>query len=676
MSSTRRLFLATATSSALVTLSLLLAPGADATATRRFVIDSAADFSAGELDGTRVHAAGHLELGLAKSRVAIQHGQGEARTDEALAYAAVEVGDAVYVGTGEAGRIYRVRGDEATLFAETGALMVASLAASDDTLYAGTLPEGKVFAIPLSGEPTPRELVTLEETQHVWALQLAGSTLYAGSGPEGRVHAIDTRTGTATVWADFEAGHVLSLASGPEGSLFAGTSDDALVYRILGENRFEVVHDFPGNEIAALAHRDGVLAVVANEMPAPRTPTKSSSSSRPRPGKGRVYRVDALGRNERLLYRAEGHFTAVAIDDEGYLLIGGGREGKLFRASPDHEVSTLLDVDERQLLSVSATYVVTGDPAAFYRIESSAPTDAFWTSKVYDAGFAARWGRIGWRASGRVEVQTRSGNREEPDASWSDWSSVMREPGVVRSASARYVQVRIRLASADAVVRGVELFYLPQNQRPVLLGVGLDPSTTKNGARPSGSKLKIAWRVTNTDGDDLRYRLRYRPEGQTEWRVLTREDEVLTESNRSWETTGLPDGLYEIEVEASDELANPANRSLRHRAVSEPILVDNHAPSVERLRYRGGELSGRAIDSLGPITELAIALDGRRFLPILPSDGILDTAAEAFAVRLADVLPELAEGLHVVAVKAKDARGNTGVAELEVQVAETHLRTE
>ena len=50
---------------------------------------------------------------------------------------------AIYLGTGNDGRIYRLRGDVVERFAETGQLLVSALAIGEGgVLYAGTLPEG------------------------------------------------------------------------------------------------------------------------------------------------------------------------------------------------------------------------------------------------------------------------------------------------------------------------------------------------------------------------------------------------------------------------------------------------------------------------------------------------------------------------------------------------------
>src|SRR5690606_11071000 len=146
--------------------------------------------------------------------------------------------------------------------------------------------------------------------------------------------------------------------------------------------------------------------------------------------------------------------------------------------------------------------------------------------------------------------------------------------------------------------------------------------------RPS-AEYKLSWKAENPDGDQLRYRLRFRAEHQPRFRAMHPDTEVITDPNFTWDTSGIPDGFYVVEVEASDELANPEGLTLRTTARSEPIRIDNHPPSVTA-RAEGKKVVGTARDSLGPIARLEYALNGREFRVFFPVDHLLDTAEERF----------------------------------------------
>jgi len=650
---TRALLFAAA--SALASTVVLIALPASAVSTRHFTLDDAGDFNRGELDGAMVRSDGAVVPGVTTTRLGLG--------DEALAYATVRGDDgSVYVGTGGEGKIYRLRGGEVAPFADTGQLLVSSLAIDGDTLYAGTLPEGRIYTVALA-DGAVEELVQLPDTEHVWALVHDGRRLYAGTGPEGKLFAIEPG-GQANVVYDASQGHIMALALDGE-DLYAGTDGEAIVYRVRGTD-VSVVYDFPGNEVTALDAAGGVLAVAANDMPTPRPVTKSKNRSKRRTvGKGRLYRVSAEGRAERLHGDDDEHFTAVQIVGE-QIYVGTGKEGRIHRVGFDRRRATYVDVDERQVTALAldgdAPVFVTGDSAAIYRVGEATGDAATWTSKALDAGFVARWGRLEWRGDGRIAVRTRSGNSEEPDETWTDWSAPMQSTGPIRSPAARFLQIRAEL-TRGSVLRATQAFYLPQNQRAALTKVSVDDRGSDPDSPPSPSqRLKIEWSVTNPDNDALRYRLRYRQEGQERWRPMFEEDVEVTGDHYTWDTSGIPDGWYVVQVEASDEEDNPGALTLRDLGTSEPFLVDDHDPTVE-VQLRGGRLVGTARDAMGPIAKLEFAVDGGDWRLFFPEDQLLDEAEERFDLDLA----ELASGTHVLAVRATDAAGNSAVAEVEGQ---------
>jgi hypothetical protein len=186
------------------------------------------------------------------------------------------------------------------------------------------------------------------------------------------------------------------------------------------------------------------------------------------------------------------------------------------------------------------------------------------------------------------------------------------------------------------------------------------PSTGGDEPPAPTTVYRVEWKTDNPDGDELRFRLRYRAEGQEIWRDILKESETLTKSQHEWDTQGLPDGHYRIRVEASDELANPARYALSSNAVSEPFLVDNHPPRIEGLRATGRNVQGTARDEAGPVAKLEYAVDGGDWHPFFPVDDLLDSAEERFNLELEGLEP----GSHIIAVRVTDAAGNTGVSEV------------
>lgn len=654
---------------------------ASAVSTRAFTVDESAAFQQGELNHVSVFSDATVRPGVELRRIAMP--------DVPVAYAIARTSDGTaFIGTGNDGKIYRLRGDTLTVYAETHQLLVSALVFGEGgVLYAGTLPEGRVYAIAREGEA--REVVRLPEADHVWSLaySTARHTLFAATGANGKIFAIDAN-GRAEVYFDADAQHIMSLALDRDGNLYAGTSDTALLLRVRGPGRAEVVYDFPGNDVTAIAIRDGVLAVAANEF------TESSSSSstttttgttgaarptpapRPRAGKGRLFRVAADGRVEQVFNNEDGHFTGVELDSAGVIYVSSGKDGRVYRVMPDRTSAVWIDVDERQVMAISLTHrdplFVTADVGAIYRVVPGMPAVAEWTSKVLDAEWSARFGDLTWRGEGAIQFQTRSGNTERVDSSWSEWSQALAAPGPIRSAAARFLQVRARFPqSGPALLRSVTAYYLPQNQRATVRDVSVArraltkrvtdtiPETTADDIPAPSVTARLTWKLDNPDGDRLRFRLQFRNESQDVWRPMHRDTEVVSRLEYAWDTSAVPDGFYRVRVNVSDEPSNPATYVLTSNADSGPILIDNHAPRIESLGVEGGHLRGRAIDTLGPISRLEYAVDGGEWRSLFPTDDLLDTASEAFDVTLSD----LGSGAHIVAVRATDAGGNVGSAE-------------
>jgi hypothetical protein len=472
-----------------------------ASPTRSFVLDSATALAEGKLDGASVESDGSISAGAQTRRSDLQ--------GVISAKSLLQLPDgSAYVGTANEGKIFLYRDGVAKLFADTKQLMVSCLARdAQGTLYAGTLPKGKIFAVSPKGEV--REFAAPAGAQHIWALVYDDKqkTLFAGTGPEGKLFAIDAR-GKAEVYYDSEDSHIMALARAPDGSLYAGTSDRALLVRLRGVNRAEVVYDFDGNELTALALADdGAIAVVANlfpktatskppvstpsgdaNSPHASTPTPAAATpERPQAGKGQLYRVSRDGQVEHLFTADEGHLTTVEWGDGGVIYVGTGREGHIHRVRSDHSHALFVDVDERQILATQLRgahpLFVTGDGAAIYDVLPGAARKQEWTSKVLDANNIARFGQVSWRGRGAVSVSARSGNTDKPDATWSEWSKPLTAAGPIASPSARFLQLRVALLAPDSVVYAIEAFYLPQNQ-PAFSARRPPAACTRSSGRP------------------------------------------------------------------------------------------------------------------------------------------------------------------------------------------------
>jgi len=641
--------------------------------TRSFVLDSSSELSAGVLDRVSVTSDGQVVLGDGIERIA---------PDPAAhsIWSLLDVGDgSVLAGSGIDGRIYRVVAGRPTVYAETGALVVSSLArAEDGTVYAGTLPEGKIYRVLAprgSSLVAPELLVELPGATYVWSLvwDRQRHTLLAATGPDGKLFSID-RTGHATVIFDADETHLYSMALAADGTVYAGAGGGhAIVYAVAPNGQSRAVTRLVGDEVRALAlGPNGILYAAANEFAEPPEPPRRLTSTaarmpvpggpvapRPRPGRGAVYRISSNGALERVYASPDAHVTALEGETNGtvvYAAIGVG--GRIIALNGDRTYRVAFDVDETQVLALALTtrahMFATADSGAFYVVSSPRPADATWTSRVLDAGAPSRWGVVQPRGVGTLEWQARSGNAEPPDSTWSPWTALDGDRAV-QAPGARFVQVRARWSRNPAsVLRSVTVYYLPVNQRAILTEVAAEPRS--GDARPPG--LRITWRVDNPDADTLRYRIRFRAEGESTWRSVLRTGEYVAGTSYDWTVDALPEGYYRIQVEVADDGANPDAEVLRDQRASEPVLLDNTPPTVSAIVV-GNTLRGEARDGTSAITRIEMAVDSLEWRPVRAVDGILDEPSERFDVALPPVADS---GDHVLSVRAYDDAGNIGTS--------------
>ncbi len=674
-------------SSAVVAASLL---GSEvlAVGTRQFVLATLESFQGGDLAGVSVASDGTVRAGLTLAKLPI--------ADASSVWDSVVLTDgSVLLGTGSGGRVYRVQGGKASIAATTGAMAVSSLALGEGGMvFAGTFPDGNIFKLDpksFAAEPAADALkpwVTLPETEDVWdlAYDAKAKALYAATGPEGRLYRIDA-AGKAEVYFDSEESHLVSVAVAADGQVYAGSSGKALLYRLSGPGRASVVHDFEGDEVRSIAivpaglPHAGAVYVTANDYrgalrslrPQKRTKLQATNDEQPEPkaGKGKLVRFGIDGALESLLDDNDNHFATLAIDEKGAPFVGTGHDGKVVTVDDHHVVRVVADTEERQAAALTIAgktrFIASSDPVVFHEVTSSGGADAIWTSKVLDAGLRAHFGRLNWTADGALEFQTRSGNTEKPDTTWSDWSAVLAQPGAVTSPAARFSQVRARFRTdASAILREVRLSFVTDNARAVVTSVEAgdlkadtgSATAPASGAGPEESKptVRLRWKLDNPDNDELRFRLFFHPVGSTRWTTLLDPSEVLTKKEFAWDTSGLPEGRYRVRVDASDELVNAPGAALQHSLESSAFVIDNTAPVLSTLTLKGNKLMGTASDGIGPIARFELALVGTKpFIPLAPSDGVFDEASESFDVDLTALVPP---GPQQLVVRAFDAAGN------------------
>lgn len=698
--------------------------------TRAFRQASAKDFEEGEAEGVAILPSGEVVAGLTTART---------KLEAAFVWCATASRDGAtgYFGTGDEGKIfaYPLHGTGpaaaprklATLDA---AWVTALVTRADGSLLAGTTPGGKIYAVdPQSGGA--RVLATVA-AMHVWSLVRddKAKITYVGTGAPGKVIAVDDAGNARSIW-DAHDKHVVSLYRDADGTLLAGTSEDAILYRVRTDGQATAVQDFEAEEVRAIVRAPSGLYVAVNDFekglaapapaagPVPAKGTKivlstggppPSAGTLPRPGqrkaKAGVYRIEDDGRIEQVFALPDGYLTSLVVADDGAVLAAAGTQGHVYRLAADRTSSLVIDVPERQALALLRsgpdTWVGTGDVAALYHATAARNGHARYVSKVLDAEFQSRWGVLRWLGHG-VSFESRSGNTAKPDGGWSAWKPLAAKvaeagaprevaggAGTIVSPPARYVQYRASLvagggtgagAASKTRLRSVAVYYLPQNQRARITELTLgDASSATTSLASLGSTTTTGSSQTPRPPRGTTLKLRWKvenPDGDDlVYRLYFRD-----QSEAVWRpmagVTGDP--LTKPEYDWNTE-GIPDGLYVVHVVAS-----DERAQPSERALAANFDSLPLLVDNRRPtVRDLAgryPTLHGRAqddASPITQIEVAVDggdwlpvAPADGIADELSEAftvkLPKLARGPHAVVVRATDSADNVGAADIIVE---------
>lgn len=686
-------------------LGLLTVP-ANAVVTATWSVETYQQFDAGDASSAFITSSGEVRPGWDTKRTALE---GDA------VWSALHLADgSVLLGSDVGGSLFKVSGDAAKkLVTVPGAIAIVALTqTADGSVWAGSMPGNKLWKIDVaSGKATAGP--QLKDTETIWSLASAGNTVYAGTGPSGKVFAISG--GIPKEIFDTDDKRVTAITTTNDGAVWFGTSERALVFRYdPKDGKTRAMADFAGNEVTAIAaYRDGVVvaandlaetpattgktatAVDAAEKPnaakgqaakPPDVGTKPGADKDPSPvtdlgrkgakkGKGALFKIGPDGRLDQLHALTATYFTSVAVGPDGAVYAGAADKGRIYMVDADQAVATAFDVDERSVSQVWFDHGLLGfatdDSAAVYRANGRAAA-AKYMSDVMDAKAVAKFGKVTWVASGKVKVETRSGNTAKPGVGWSEWQAPSaigklgggNDGGKIASPPGRYLQFRTALEDDQARVRRVMAYYVPQNTATTVQEVTVEiatkeslPTLKDTAAKPRSPVLRVKWKIDNIDSDDTTYTLDARRDGEANWRPVGTGKVPLTVATWEWNTETYPDGWYKVRVTSSDAAANSPDRALTSSASSTMFAIDNTRPVIENLSITYPHATARAHDNLTTIAEMAYSIDDGVWQLGASADGLFDDQTEDLRI---DIPQGLTRGTHTLAVRTADSAGNVG----------------
>lgn len=658
----------------------------------------------------------------------------------------------IYLGTGHDGKIFKVDASgNGRLLYDAAELDVTALATdAKGILYAATSPDGKIYKITADGNAT---VLFKPPYKYIWSLLYDNttSTLYAGTGDKGVIYKID-ESGKEKIIADSKEANITALALDKSGNLIAGTEPSGLVLRISPDGKTFALLDTPAQEIHALtiAPDGAIYALGINQQGAAQkttsvgTPTtttlssegviklstddegtvtvqnadtSSSASSSAKSGSksSSVFRILPDGASDTVWNSNDSIAFSMSLLKNNNLLVGTGTKGRIYAVAPDESKTLLIQSPEDQtsaLLNIGDTlYAASSNFGRLYRIGSQTVAEGTYISTVRDTKFVGRWGTINWRGAGNVQIQTRSGNTETPDLTWSDWSQPYSKTNgeQINSPTARFIQWKATLKgtsqiaaitrnaasnSASPVTRleAVTVAYLPRNQAPEIASVsvlptgvalqelptGADPSILSSGIDPQVFGLStnipprrffqkgartLIWQASDANDDTLTYKIFYKTAGDADWHLLA--DDV-TQNYYTIDGNRLPDATYTFKIVASDAASNPEEVALQKEYVTTPIEIDNSPPVVNASKPMTNgsavEVTFDVTDATSRLSKGEYSVDGGVWKLIFPVDGLTDSSHETYKVKVSLDKP----GEHVIAFRCSDTNANVGTSKVTV----------
>ena len=606
-------------------------------------------------------------------------------TDEDFVWAlSVDANKTLYIGTGNEGRIYMLKpdSDRAELLFDSPETHIFSLAiGADGAVYAGTSPGGLIYRIAPGQEPT--EFCQTGDS-HVSALiARPGGGLYAGTGGDrGRVLKIDKQGKVVALYASKDP-NVVSLALGAQGEVYAGTDNSGFVYRVREQGGADVLYDAREKEIHSLSvGANGTIYATAMAQ-SDRSEGNGKEQKGSEQSGATLYAIQPSGLTMRLWNTDDPMLLDSVIDADGTVKVVTGKHGRVYRVWPDGNatlLAVLKDVNPWVMATApkNALWIGCSGSGEIYRLRKGFAVEGQLTSEPYDFDRVSHWGRVSWQSETppetSVAVQTRSGNSEEPDDTWSVWSEPITTSGKpITSRPGRFLQYRLvlktRSENATPLVRSIRLAGLQDNVHPRILQIKAEADLSGNeGENPEFMEKgvwKIDWTAGDANGDDLIYTLYFKSIGESHWRLL--KDDLKT-SHYFWHTEAVPDGTVKVKVIASDRPDNPPEQALTAEVVSAPFDIDNSAPTVQLHNIRQIDkkvsVTGSIQDAATAIHKAAYSLNSDDWKVVFPTDQIFDSPTETLNFSIQN----LKTGSYTLVVKAEDALGNIGVGKTVFEV--------
>lgn len=500
------------------------------------------EFLSGEFEkGFAVTARGELRPGPAVKKVV-------AIDDPFVLSQATDADGTIYLGTGNAGKVYRLRDGKLEQLFKATEPEIYALVLNRGKLYAASSPYGKVYEIDLKSGASRSFFET--ENAYVWALAAhPDGSLLVATGLDGKIYKVGS-DGKGALFFSAPESHVRALAIAGPNRILAGGADQGRIYEIDATGKGRALYDSSFSEITSITAdpASGIAwaAAVTSALPstAPSRPQQAPGGGQaqqqtttdekkpeaaegtvsvdvsfdygepapvsvpPRTGASEIYRIAADGFVEVVGRLEKETVYALAASESERVFVATGPTGRVYEMTRG-EIALIGVVPEKQAVSLArrgtTLTLTTTNSGAVYTFESTPSIEAEFRSAVQDTVRFSSFGRyrmVGTSLDGcKCMVSFRSGNTSTPDDTWSDWSKPVEGiTGAVTAPPARYVQWKLRAERVAAAMRldSFDMSFVNRNLSPVIESVNvLEPGAVfVSSAYPSSPQVLEA---TNPD---------------------------------------------------------------------------------------------------------------------------------------------------------------------------------
>ena len=636
------------------------------------------DWLTSDASGVRISADGKLRLAPGLRRVA--------QIPEGVVWAAVSDGTGgAWLSAGNEGKLFRYTAGQVKPLAQVKGGIVFAMARLGQDLIVAPSGENKLFRVTPAGDVKPFADI---DARLVWALALDGNDVIVAGGGEKGATLLLAREGTSRKLADLpEETAFTAIAPDGKGGFYLGSHGRGLVLHYTGVrtgDRMETLMASGFEEIRALVVNGGNIYAGATNGVSNRF---ASGNLEKREGylaevgtttKSAVIRLDKDHVPQTLWQSAQSQIFALTVWN-GQLLVGTGNRSRLFSlplseaGRSEAPFSALQDLGTAQatgfLNAGSDLLVVGSNPAELHLVNETQATEGTIESRVLKSNPLADWGR------GYVEAQTpsgtgvdfqfRTGSTETPDGTWTTWTPPLLSGERPNLLPARYAQFRLKLTSsrggATPVVESVLVHWANRNLAPMWDAVeAMPPGLVITRTAPpedigiervpletqklipalgyAGSEKRsfrrgaqaFVFHVADPNGDQLQFAIRLLPETGAPIEL----EKAWKEKFFTFDTLGVPDGKYRLEVTASDAPSQPLNLALTATWRTVPFYIDHTPPVINELTAmtegEGVRVRFTAKDQTSIIKEAALSADGDGWVQIAPETRVFDTKEVAF----------------------------------------------